>query len=79
MTDSISNTHLADAAPKVSVAGCHDVAFVLPDALADTVVGVRAGVHARQHLQPWVLWCAHESRVVQTDEPSSSTMRTAPS
>lgn len=46
---------LPDAAAQVPVAGRHDVALVLLDALADAVIGVCAAVHAGQHLQARVL------------------------
>jgi hypothetical protein len=46
---------LADAAAQVAVAGRHNVALVLLDALADAVICVCAAVHAGQDLQPRVL------------------------
>ena len=47
--------YLAQPPPEIAVAGGHDVAAVLPHALADAVVRVRSAVHARQPLDPRIL------------------------
>ena len=54
--------HLADAAAQVAVAGGDDVAAVLPHALADAVVRVRARVRARQPLYARVLQAETHAR-----------------
>ena len=64
------STDLADAAPQVAVAGGHNVALVLPHALADAVVRVGAAVAAGQALNARVLQAAaaaHQQRGAASD------------